>query len=422
MEPVGYAKGFRRRGWLVADSRFRGLYQSVTNDRYGYRRIQPRFGCWVRLPCFDGIPMTALYITIDTEYSANLAARIGLDRRENFSRTISCETAEGSVGVVYQMDVLDRLGLKAIFFVDPMPALVWGVEAITDVVAPIIARGHDIQLHVHPDWLQIAGSRNPLRVGEGFNIRDFGFEDQCAILDYARSTLIAAGAPAPVAFRAGNYAANDNTLRALAELGMKFDTSHCPGFPGSDCAISLGPQDRHVTRHCGVIEAPIGCIGAPGGSFRHLQLTALTTVELLAAMRHAAAHRHPCITMVSHSFELLSRDRTRINHIVRRRFERFCEGLSTLPQVSTSTYARHPPAPSPTTIRQDVLPHRPLKTAVRVLEQGLSNALYESAPGIWLSRVLARMRNLRSRYAGNLASTAGVWQVLAEDALLFSAA
>lgn len=365
--------------------------------------------------------MTALYLTIDTEYSANLASRIGLDRRRNYARTISCETAGGSVGIEYQMDVFDRYGLKGIFFVDPMPAVIWGVEAITDVVAPIVSRGHDVQLHVHPDWLLLAGSRSPLRVGPGFNICDFHFEDQCAILDYARATLIAAGAPAPVAFRAGNYAANDDTLRALAAVGLRYDTSHCPGF-ASDCAISLGPMHRHPIEHCGVVEVPVGCISGPGTGFRHLQLTALSTAELLGAMRHAVTRRHHSITMVSHSFELLSRDRMRINHIVRRRFERFCEGLSMLPQLRSATYAENPPVPAPAWTAQDVMPHAPLKTGSRIVEQGLSNLIYDRMPLVRFSKVLARTRELKTRIAVKLASSAGIWQALGEDILLLSAA
>ena len=89
--------------------------------------------------------MTALYFTIDTEYSPGLTARGGRDmRHENFTRSIACTTADGPVGVGYQLDVFDRYGLKAVFFVDPMPALLWGVEAIADVIGPIVERGHDV--------------------------------------------------------------------------------------------------------------------------------------------------------------------------------------------------------------------------------------------------------------------------------------
>jgi len=58
----------------------------------------------------------------------------------------------------------------------------------------------------------------------GGNLYDFHRDEQYQILEYARDTLIAAGAPAPNAFRAGNYGANDDTLLALSDLGIQYDT------------------------------------------------------------------------------------------------------------------------------------------------------------------------------------------------------
>jgi len=111
-----------------------------------------------------------------------------------------------------------------------MPGLIWGTAAIEDVVGPIVRRGHDVQLHIHTEWLELTGSANP--VGRtGTNIADFNLDEQCNLLDRARSLLVAAGAPLPRAFRAGNYGANDDTLRALAILGLSHDSSHCPGLP-----------------------------------------------------------------------------------------------------------------------------------------------------------------------------------------------
>ena len=319
--------------------------------------------------------MTTLYITIDTEYSFGLARRLrGGGRAENFASAIIGTTPNGPRGIHYQMDQFDTHGIKAVFFVDPMPALVWGMAAIADVVGPIVARGHDVQLHLHTEWLELAGSANPLGTATGGNLRDFGFEQQCALIDYARGVLIAAGAPAPVAFRAGNYGANDDTLRALAALGIAYDTSHCPGIAASECHITLGAEDRQVQRYCGTIEVPIGCIEAGGGALRHYQLTALTAAELLAALRHAVRGGQPQVTLVSHSFELLSRDRQRANRVLQRRFERFCAGLAAVPGLTTVTYAQRPPqleaaVPVP-------LPHSPLRTLHRLAEQALGNALY----------------------------------------------
>ena len=319
--------------------------------------------------------MTRLYITIDTEYSFGLARRMGGGgRAENFASAIIGATSSGPLGIHYQMDRFDAHGIKAVFFVDPMSALVWGTEAVADVVGPIVARGHDVQLHLHSEWLEIAGAANPLGNRTGGNLRDFGFDEQCTLIDYARGVLIAAGAPRPVAFRAGNYGANDDTLRALAELGIAYDSSHCPGIAVSVCQISLGPDDRQVQRHCGTIEVPIGCIAAPGGGLRHYQLTALIDGELLAALRHAVRAGQQQVTMVSHSFELLSRDRQRANRIVQRRFDRLCAGLAQVPGLTSATYAANPPQLEPACPAP--LPHSQLRTLRRYAEQALGNALY----------------------------------------------
>jgi hypothetical protein len=321
--------------------------------------------------------MTRIYITIDTEYSAGLARKhAGGGRADNFARSIACETPAGAVGVGYQMDVFARHGLKAVFFVDPMPALLWGVEAIADVVGPIVTRGHDVQLHLHTEWLAMAGAANPLGTRGGDNIKDFCLDEQVRLLDWARGILVAAGAPEPCAFRAGNYGANDDTLRALATLGMHYETSHCPGIAGSLCAIGLGREDRAPVARLGVIEVPIGCIAARGGGLRHAQLTALSAQEILAAIAHCRSTGTESFTLVSHSFELLSRDRSRINQVVRRRFEKLCAVLGDQPDAVTATYADDPPQPLVPGARVPVLPHSALRTGWRLAEQAVANALY----------------------------------------------
>ena len=319
--------------------------------------------------------MTRLYITIDTEYSFGLARRMGgAGREENLARNVLGKVPGGALGIHYQMDLFDRQGLKGVFFVDPMPALVWGTEAVADVVGPIVARGHDVQLHLHSEWLELAGSASILPGRTGSNLHAFSFEEQCRLIDYARDVLMAAGAPRPVAFRAGNYGANDDTLRALAELGIAFDTSHSPGIAGGQCRISMGPDDRRVCDCLGVTEVPIGAICAGAGGLRHFQLTALTHGEILAALGHACAQQQSQITLVSHSFELLSRDRLRANRFVQRRFERLCAGIGRIAGLRTATYAADPPpleADNPLP-----LPNSPLRTARRLVEQALGNALY----------------------------------------------
>ena len=137
-----------------------------------------------------------------------------------------------------------------------MPALVWGTSAIAAVVEPILTRGHEIQLHLHPEWLKIAGDANPLPGRTGRNMHQFTEEEQVELLEIARDHLMRAGAPAPTAFRAGNYGANDATLRALARVGIRYDSSHVPGISRSECRISLKETDQRVVEHQGTIEVP----------------------------------------------------------------------------------------------------------------------------------------------------------------------
>lgn len=320
--------------------------------------------------------MTRLYFTIDTEYEFGFAARHGLAaRRENFDRSIRGATPGGEAGIFYQMDVFDRHGMKAVFFVDPMPALVWGTEAIAEVVEPILERGHDVQLHIHTEWLALAGEASPLSGRTGRNIKDFNLAEQVRLIGWASDALVAAGAPRPVAFRAGNYGANDDTLRALAQLGIAYDSSHTPGVPDTACEIGLGPEDRLPVERHGVIEVPTGCI-ADGRGMRHAQLTALSCAELIAAAEHARDSGTADFTLVSHSFELLSRERSRVNRFLTRRFERFCAALERLPGVETATYAASPPCALPGASVCPTLPYNAARKGARMVEQALANAIY----------------------------------------------
>lgn len=321
--------------------------------------------------------MTSVFITIDTEYSSGLVTDLSdEDRRDNFARSIACATPDGPAGVSHKLKLFEEHGINAVFFVDPMPALVWGIAAIEDVVGPIIDAGQDVQLHCHTEWLALAGEANPLvskRTGD--NLFDFPLEEQQEILTYARDTLIAAGAPEPVAFRAGNYGANDNTLRALASLGLQYDSSHCPALGGASSRLTLGPEDRDPLAHAGMIEVPVGTIGAFRGKQRHAQITALSLAEMCAAIHHAQREERQTFTLVSHSFELINRRTQSVNRVVRKRFDGLCRFLSRLDGVTTGNYRDSPPRVI-ASAASDPLPACPIRVGHRLTEQLISNMRY----------------------------------------------
>src|SRR3546814_7951740 len=55
----------------------------------------------------------------------------------------------------------------------------------------------------------------------------------------------------------GNFGANDDTLRALAALGFRFDSSFNAAWAGRGCAITLDPGNMGMRFHHGMCEVPV---------------------------------------------------------------------------------------------------------------------------------------------------------------------
>ncbi|SCW72573.1 hypothetical protein SAMN02927924_02363 [Sphingobium faniae] len=318
--------------------------------------------------------MTMLLITVDTELSAALYQR-GVGLEENLHRSIRGEVDGQRYGIEWQMTLMERHGLKGVFFLDPMPALLYGSGFLKPVVDAVAGRGHEIQLHIHSEWLRWA-KISPVGGRQGRNIGDFSLADQTLLLGLGKSLLEEAGAPAITAFRAGNFGANDDTLRALAQVGIAWDSSVNPTYLGSDCAISMdglaGPR-----RTFGVTEIPVSGIADRPGRFRPAQICAMSAAEMRAGLRHAAREQQAAFVVVTHSFEMLSRDRARPNRAVMRRFERLCEEAQRLPGIRTGGFADLAPS-----LDNDVpgftlaQPSR-TRTASRMVQQLWANWRYE---------------------------------------------
>ncbi len=320
--------------------------------------------------------MLRVYITIDTEYSAG-RYQMGThrDAASNYACSVAGETPTGDFGIGYQMDVFERHGLKGVFFVDPMPALVWGVDAIKRIVEPIVERGHDVQLHIHTEWLEFAESNPVGRTGR--NIKDFSLDHQTALIALGSDLIERAGAIKPIAFRAGNFGANDDTLRALAANGLRFESSFGGSIPHSLCDIDVSPGQLTPVERFGVIEVPVSGISDKGGQRRHTQITAISAPEMLAAVRHARDTGRTSFVIVNHSFEMLSRDRSQVNPIVRRRFEEVCAGIAAMVSVDSGTFVDAPPVVE--TVRSGLPEFRWQHYAHRIGQQLMSNALYGGA-------------------------------------------
>jgi peptidoglycan/xylan/chitin deacetylase (PgdA/CDA1 family) len=312
---------------------------------------------------------TRVLLTVDTELLWRPYVA-GFGWRENLRLAFD----PAGVGVPWQLERLREHGLKAVFFVDPMPAEVYGLDPIRQMVEPILEAGQEVQLHLHPHWRNVGGKPE----GVNFELTRFDAPAQQELIERARDLLVKAGAPQPIAFRSGSFAVNEATIAALRGAGFTFDSSHNGSQHPDPSALPLSPAQIAPVDLRGLIEIPVSLIEDAPGRLRHLQLCAVSAEEMEDAMLHACAEGHPLVTIVSHSFEFASRDGARPNRTLCNRFERLCgflaENRERLPTAWFSQLARLP-LNSPAF----PLPPRKLRTGRRMLEQLWSNAVYERA-------------------------------------------
>ncbi len=98
--------------------------------------------------------MLDVFLTVDTEfYPLRPDWRIaGLSR--DIARDLYGKTERGEFGVSYQLNVLAANGLKATFFVEGLCGSAAGDEVLGRLVDEIQSKGQEVQLHLHPEWLQ----------------------------------------------------------------------------------------------------------------------------------------------------------------------------------------------------------------------------------------------------------------------------
>ena len=320
--------------------------------------------------------MAVVLITVDTELSAGMQRR-GVAPRANFDSSILGRCADGDFGIGWQMATLDRYGLKGVFFVDPLPALVLGDDLIGEIVRPILDAGHEVQLRAHTEWLEWA-ERIPSTQRLGQSIGDFPLADQMRLLEYGCEVLERVGASRPIAFRAGNFGANDDTLRAAAQIGLTWDSSVNAAFLGGECRVAFPAERNAPTAMFGVREVPVSGLFDTPGHFRPAQVNALSSWEMRAALEHAAAIDHPAFTIVTHSFEMLSRDRSQPNGAVIKRFEAMAEAIASTPGLEAKGFIDLDLA-LPTGPDAPRLSANRVRTFARVAEQAIATLRYENA-------------------------------------------
>jgi hypothetical protein len=238
----------------------------------------------------------------------------------------------GERGLRYQLDILERHGLKAVVFLEALSAGVLGLDLLTEVAGLVQSRGHEVGLHIHTEWLTYY-EQPLLGVRCGQNMADFSEDDQVALIDRGLENLSRAGAGPINALRAGNAGASTATLRAARRCGIMIDSSYFAPRLNDICRLPSDPELSHPARLEGIIEVPITWFRDGLNRIRPAQLCACSIRELEHILKNAWSRNWRVVTLLMHSFELVRRQSPvkpqKVMRLHEKRLRQLCQLMET---------------------------------------------------------------------------------------------
>lgn len=314
-----------------------------------------------------------ILITFDVEIWCDSWQTLDADFASSFERYVFGRSARGEFALPKTLEILNRHGLRGVFFVEPLFATRFGVEHLARIVELLRDAGQEIQLHLHPEWTDEA--QVPLLPG-AFGKRQFmhlySGEEQRVLIEHGLRLMREAGVDGINAFRSGGFACNAETLEAVAANGLAFDSSINPTF-----AVSQPGRVNDARAHAaepfrfGALGLyPMSVFEDGFGRTRHAQIGACSARELTQAMTDAAEAGWPSFVLLSHNFEMLVPGTVEPDTVVVSRFEAVCRFLANHRDTLTTAGFADVPAPGPP---QGLRSPRcgPIGTARRFVEQAL---------------------------------------------------
>jgi len=162
---------------------------------------------------------TKIIITIDTEVGEKAK-----NYQYGFEKLVMGEIGEKFYGVPKIIEISEKYGFKCEFFVDVYEYKKFGEEKFEKLCQDIDEKGHSVALHTHPSYAYDK---------DRINMYEYTLDEQIKIIKEGKELIKKWIGKYPIAHRAGNYGANDDTLIALRENGIFIDSSFFYKHPNS---------------------------------------------------------------------------------------------------------------------------------------------------------------------------------------------
>jgi hypothetical protein len=246
-----------------------------------------------------------LIITVDTEANHHRQSE------DHVNRLIGGKFGAQSAGIFDMMDAADEVGAKITFYLDVLEEYRYKGE-ISTIAKEIYSRGHDLQLHAHPEiipddeWSKIM-QKNWRQDWWSLEEADRMFT---VMLDFFDEN----GLPRPMAFRGGSYRYNSNTIKILHEKDIKVSSNY-NAFIAPERQPETWGYVAPFFWDNGVLELPITyaastCEKRVVGTDRIDERYYERHEDPWGRMRNSAeCHDHPRInTMILHSWSFLYKE------------------------------------------------------------------------------------------------------------------
>ena len=314
-----------------------------------------------------------VHLTFDIEVWCDGWDRLDQTFLGNFERYVYGRSSHGDFALPKTLEILNKNGLRGVFFVEPLFAARFGIDYLKTIVQLIQDAGQEVQLHLHPEWTDeirpailddISRKRQHLSY--------YSLLEQTDLISFGRNLLSQAGCANVSAFRAGSFAANVDTMEALRRNGIAIDSSlnRCYAISGADFPGTRDFDTPFV--HNDVAIFPVSVFKDGFGSDRPVHVAACSFEEVKDALLSASRAGWTDFVIVSHNFEMLKPGSCEPSWTVVRRFEQLCAYLADHTQdLPVTGYAKLEGS------RRDTAPLRPLRarfssTLKRHAEQAIS--------------------------------------------------
>ena len=280
------------------------------------------------------MPRINVFITVDTEHSIGGAFKDRNLRPVGNEKRVWGRIGDKSFGIPLMMDIAETYEIRLTFFVEVLNKHYFGEEETKRVCEYILNRGHDIQLHLHPNYLNFL-TADPMKQSYSDLMGNYEFYEQTNFIKRGMDILDRNGIPRPIAFRAGCFGANEDTLRALAANGLLVDSSYNQAYLGKSCLFD-DRKANDVNYFEGIWEFPITNFiessKVRSKRYMPLDINGVSDREIIYVLNWAEENGLQYITLIMHSFSFVKPYDFQYNemkprHHVIDRFRKVCKYL-----------------------------------------------------------------------------------------------